>query len=123
MDKTANLLLRAGVAFAFLYPPYAALGDPASWLGYFPSFMRLAAQAGGVPDMVLLHSFGALEIVIALWILSGWKIVWPAAAATAILLSIIFFGWNDFEVLFRDLSIAAAAAALAVDSLRKTPQN
>ncbi|MCE9541883.1 hypothetical protein K8R03_05005 [Candidatus Kaiserbacteria bacterium] len=108
-DSVSNIILRVGVAFAFLYPPIDALANPYSWIGYFPPFMH-----GYISDTVLLHSFGALEVVIALWILSGWRIFWPSLLATLMLLSIVIFDFNDFEVLFRDLSIAAAAAALAV---------
>ena len=107
----ANLVLRAGLAFAFLYPPLNALGDPNAWIGYFPPFMR-----GIVPDPVLLHSFGAVEIIIALWILSGWKIFWPSSVACLMLLAIVLFGWSDLQILFRDLSIASIAVALAIRS-------
>lgn len=110
-DAWAILILRIGVSFAFLYPPISALSDPYSWIGYFPHFMR-----GYVPDMVLLHAFGALEAVIALWILSGRRIFWPAAAAAAMLVAIVALNTFEFELLFRDLSIAAAALALAVVS-------
>ena len=109
----AHLALRAGVAFAFLYPAINALFNPYSWIGYFPPFMR-----GYVPDMVLLHAFGAMEVVIALWILSGKKIFWPSLAATALLLAIVVFDYHNFEILFRDLSIAAAALSLAFLSYR-----
>jgi hypothetical protein len=112
----ANLVLRAGLAFAFLYPPLDALADPSAWIGYFPPFMRLTAQAGGISDLVLLHSFGAIEIIIALWILSGRKIFWPAAAAFAMLIAIVLFGLPDFQILFRDLSIASIALALCVQN-------
>lgn len=111
MSKTANVLLRIGVAFAFLYPPLNAIGDPNSWIGYFPSFLR-----GYVPDLVLLHSFGAVEVIIALWLLSGWRIVWPSILAAAMLCAIVAFNITELQVVFRDLSIAAMAAALAVDA-------
>jgi len=114
-NKGVDLILRIGLAFAFLYPPLDAITDPYSWLGYFPSFMR-----GYVPDMVLLHSFGAVEIGIALWLLSGWKIFWPSILALLMLLSIVFFDRVDFEVVFRDLSIASIALALAVSRYQKT---
>ncbi len=74
---------------------------------------------GYVPDMVLLHGFGIIEVLIALWILSGWRILWPSIAATAILLGIVIFDYYNFEVLFRDLSIAAAALSLALMANRK----
>lgn len=105
----ANLVLRMGVAFAFLYPPINALSNPESWLGYFPQFTR-----GIVADDVLLHAFGVVEVIIALWILSGKKIFWPSVAATLMLVGIVAFNLNSFEVVFRDLSIAAAAIALAI---------
>ena len=119
-DPLAYLLLRLGVAFAFLYPPIDALFDPTSWISYFPHFMR-----GFVPDTLLLHGFGVLEVIIALWILSGKKIFLPSCVAAAILIAIVLFGLSDFQILFRDLSIAAAALALAVFNapsyIRSTP--
>jgi|SRR6185312_2048956 len=111
IDTWVDRILRVGLAFAFLYPPLDAIVDPYSWLGYFPAFLR-----GIVPDMVLLHSFGALEVFIALWLLSGWKVFWPACLATVLLVSIVLFdgGGGGFEVVFRDLSIASIGVALAV---------
>ncbi|MCI0597764.1 hypothetical protein L0Y34_01695 [Candidatus Parcubacteria bacterium] len=107
--RTADLLLRVGVAFAFLFPPINAFIDPYAWIGYFPAFMRDI-----VPEMALLHGFGLIEIVIGLWILSGRRIFLPSIAATVMLLFIVIFNFGDFQVLFRDLPIAAAALALAV---------
>lgn len=109
MERLAHLTLRVAVAFAFAYPAVNAFFNPESWLGYFPHFMR-----GYVPDTVLLHSWGALEIVIAVWILSGWRIFFPSALAAVMLLSIVAIDNYQFEILFRDLSIAGAAAALAL---------
>ena len=110
--ESANLILRIGLAFAFLYPPINALFDPNAWIGYFPSMMR-----GIVPDMVLLHSFGLLEVVIALWILSGWRIFLPSVGAAFMLISIVVMDFSEFQVVFRDLSIATIAIALAVQNL------
>ncbi len=107
--RMADLLLRGGVAFAFLYPPINAIWNPYSWLGYFPAW-----AFGYVPDEVLLHGFGVIEVVIALWILSGWRIFWPSIAAAVMLLAIVIVDFYTFEVLFRDVSIAAAALALAL---------
>lgn len=112
--RTAYLFLRLGAAFAFLYPPLAAIfGDPYSWFGYFPAFLQ-----GYVPDMVLLHAFGVVEIVIGLWLLSGYRIFLPAMLATLMLLAIVAFNLSQFDVVFRDLSIAALTFALALMNRR-----
>ena len=108
--RTAYLLLRVGAALAFLYPPLSALfGDPYTWFGYVPAFAR-----GYVPDLVLLHAFGIVEIIIGLWILSGYKIFVPAMLATAMLLGIVAFNLSQFDVLFRDVTIACLTFALAL---------
>jgi uncharacterized membrane protein YphA (DoxX/SURF4 family) len=107
--KTADILLRLSVAFAFLYPPINAVSDPEAWVGYLPPFV------GSVVDPVLaLHIFGIVEVGIALWILSGKKIWLPSLAAAAALVGIVVFNVPEFQVLFRDLSLAAAALALAI---------
>lgn len=108
-ERISEYTLRAGVAFAFLYPALNAFIDPNAWIGYFPPFVK-----GFIPDLTLLHAFGAIELVLAIWILSGWKIFWPSFASGAMLLSIVFFNLAEFQVLFRDLSIAAMAFTLAV---------
>jgi len=112
MSTPASWLLRIGVAFAFLYPPINAISNPDSWIGYFPPFLLNS----GIPSEVLLHGFGVIEVVIALWILSGWKIVWPSLLAAVMLVGIIIFNIPQFEVLFRDVSIALMALALAADA-------
>ena len=110
-EKIANLILRVGLAFAFIFPAVSAIWSPDSWIGYFPHFMR-----GYVPDPILLHIFGITEVIIGLWILSGKKIFLPSVAACAYLLAIVAFNTNNFEVIFRDLSILAIAAYLALSS-------
>jgi uncharacterized membrane protein YphA (DoxX/SURF4 family) len=106
-------LLRTGVGFAFIYPPINALMQPDAWIGYFPGFVQSFAQSAGIPLEVVLHSFGVVEVIIALWIFSGWKIFWPCLVAAAMLLGIVAFNGSEFQVLFRDVSIAIAALALA----------
>jgi hypothetical protein len=106
----AHLALRIGAAVAFLYPPLAAIGDPASWEGYFPHFVR----ALPVDTLYLLHGFGLIEVVLAFWVLSGWRIRLPAALMTLILAAIVVFNFGDIAVLFRDISIACLTLALAL---------
>lgn len=106
----AHFLLRAGVAFALLYPAIRAIFDPVSWVSYFPS----AVRALPIDSLVLLHAFGIIEVILALWILSGRNIRIPAALATLMLLAIVAVNFGQMDVLFRDLSIAMMALALFV---------
>src|SRR4051812_23062028 len=112
MNKTANVILRIGVAFAFLYPAIDSFLDPFAWIDYFPQFLTNAVGQVGISSVLLLQIFAVVEIVIALWILSGWKIFIPSLAATALLVGIVAFNLQEFQLLFRDLAIAAASVAL-----------
>ncbi len=109
-EQVAHLLLRVGVAFAFLYPPFAAITDPVSWAAYFPPFMRDFP----IDSITLLHLFGIIEVILALWILSGWRIRFPATLTALFLVAIVMVNAAQFDVLFRDLSIATMAVALAL---------
>jgi hypothetical protein len=108
-----DVILRIGVAFVFLYPAIDAIFAPDVWLGYFPSSVQALTHSWGMPDPVLLHSFGAFEAILALWILSGKRITTPSVIATILLLGIVFFTFNQFEIVFRDLGLAAMTLALA----------
>jgi hypothetical protein len=109
-----DILLRLGLAFAFLYPAIDAWFNPFTWLGYVPSFAYILWPWS---HLVFLHLFGAAEILLALWVLSGWKIGVPSALMGFLLLLIVVVNPNQFEVVFRDLAIAAAAFALALRHL------
>lgn len=101
-------MLRIGAAFAFLYPPIAAMSDPVSWASYFPSFVR----ALPMDSLVILHGFGIIEVVLAFWMLSGWRIRIPATIMTLMLLGIVATNVSQMDVLFRDVSIALMTLAL-----------
>jgi hypothetical protein len=113
-------LLRVAVAFAFLYPAIDALFDPTSWLGYFPPAVTGLFHLVSVPlklsDTVLLHGFGLIEIALALWVLWAQNARVPALIMAAMLFAIVGFNLDpaNFSVLFRDVSIAFSAVALAL---------
>lgn len=115
MSIASQWLLRIAAAIAFVYPPLHALSTPDSWIGYFPQFLLNS----GIEPMLLLHGFGIIEIGIAVWVLSGWHIEWPATVAALMLAAIVVFNGSQFEVLFRDVSIALACLALADDAWSK----
>ena len=115
MGWIVEYCLRTGLAFAFLYPPYSALMDPYAWVGFFPQFVRDIVSN----DTILLHVFGVIEVIVALWILCGRNILMPSAIAAVMLLSIVLFNWGAMPIVFRDLSILAMAIALAVEHAQR----
>ena len=114
MGKTSSLLLRIALSFAFLYPAYGFWTNPNDWLGYIPEFVRNI----GLSQNVLLMLLTGFHLIIALWLLSGWRIFIPAVLAALFLLSVVYFNRNQLDVLFRDISLALAALALAFSNRR-----
>lgn len=107
--RAIDLLLRLGVSFSLLFPPFNAFLDPYQWLGYFPTFVMDV-----VPDMVLLYGFGGLLIIAGLWILSGRNIFLPSVFATVVFVLVVLFNLPDFQTLFSTLSVSAMALALSL---------
>ena len=104
-------LLRLALAFSFLYPAVSAVLDPYSWVGYFPTFL---SDAIAPHQVILLHTFGVVEVVLALWILGGRRVRVPALLMAAMLIAIVLANPAQLSVLFRDLALALAAGALAM---------
>jgi hypothetical protein len=111
MRRFSGLLLRLSLAFAFLYPPIAAWSDPFTWLGYIPHFVT---QLWPLSNLVLLHTFGVVEIVLALWLVWGRRAHIPAAVMCFLLLFIVVTNLDQLDVLFRDIALAGLALALAL---------
>ncbi|MEX0918314.1 MAG: hypothetical protein WDZ93_04125 [Candidatus Paceibacterota bacterium] len=108
-------LLRFGVAFAFMYPAISAWFDPYVWIGYFP---RVIHDLVGTHDLLLLHAFGVLELVLAVWIISGRRIFFPSAIASLVLTAIIVTNLKQMDVLFRDVPILCMSLVLAIEAYR-----
>ncbi len=108
MPNISRLLLRIALAFAFLYPAYGFWKNPGDWVGYIPAFAKGFAST----DMLMMLIAG-VHIVIALWLLSGWRIFIPSILAALFLSSVVYFNFNQIDVLFRDIALAIAALALA----------
>ena len=106
--------MRLALTFAFLYPAYGFLTNPNDWLGYIPVFVRNI----GISQDVLLILIAGFHLVLALWILSGWRIFLPSLIAAVFLGSVVYFNLNQLDILFRDISLALAALALAFGSRR-----
>ena len=106
-----ELLLRIGLAFSFLYPALHALSDPYAWIGYFPSALVTFVP---VHEEVLLHIWGAVEVVLAVWVLFGKRILIPCVAMAIALTAVILANLSQFVILFRDVAIALMAIVLAL---------
>lgn len=106
------LLLRIALAFSFLYPAYGFWKHPADWIGYVPMFVKNI----GIPESTLLMLLAAFHLILALWLLSGWRIFAPSIVAALFLFGIVYFNFNQLDILFRDISLALAALALAFQS-------
>lgn len=103
-------LLRAGLAFVFLYAAAASFRHPTTFARYFPSFLpaRWAAD--------LLPVFAAFELLLALSILTP-RLTYVASLVAAItLVGIVAANLDAFEVLFRNIAIACGALALALQN-------
>ena len=105
--KKAVLLLKLGIAFAFLYPAISAFIDPSAWIGYVPVWID-----SFVPREIFLPIFSTFEIIVAFGILF-YDSALPSVVAGLMLVSIVALNRNEFSVVFRDLSISCMAFALA----------
>ena len=112
--KIVTLLLRCSIASVFLYAAVAATLQPNNWIGYIPEFIRHV-----FPASMLLLGFSLFQMVLGIWILTGWKTVISASLAALTLLGIIAANSTQIDILFRDFAIFFVAVALTVDSFTK----
>lgn len=103
--KIPALILRIGLAFSFFYAAIAGFISPESWVGWLPEFVRSESW---------LTLFGISEIIMGIWLLSGYRLFYCAASSSAMLFGIVVFNFGAIDVVFRDISLALSAVALAV---------
>lgn len=107
----AEQLLRVALAFSFIYPPLAAFSDPYSWVGYFPTpLLDFVAPH----QILLLHAFGMVEIMLAVWVVFARRVRIPALLMAVILFAIVGLNFAQMDVVFRDVALALASLALAM---------
>lgn len=110
MEKTKIALwsLRIGIAFTLLYAAVDSTLNPDMWIGFLPPMMQAI-----VPGEILLPMFSVYEVVLGLWLLSGWKSFYPAVLSGATMVGIMVSTPSQFIITFRDVAILGAAVALA----------
>ncbi len=114
-EKAVIWLLRISIASVFLYATVAATLQPFNWIGYIPQIAR-----DMFPAQTLLLGFSLYQLLLSLWILSGWKSFFSASLAACTLLGIITANIAQVDILFRDFAIFFAAVALAVGSYKNS---
>lgn len=106
-NKLAVWFLRIGLAFVFAYASYEICVNPANFLKYTPKFIF-----GFVPENVFLYTFGVAELVLAAWLLTGWKAEYPSIISVMLMVGIIVFNPEYFQILFRNVAIGFGGLAL-----------
>lgn len=107
--QLAVILLRIGVAFALAYAAIAAFIAPSNWIGFIPGGVELFMSAS-----VALTIWSVAELMLAGWLLIGWRVRWPAILTALALLGLVSWYPSQIDILFRDVTIALAALALAL---------
>lgn len=107
-NKLALRFLQIGLAFVFLYAATSAFISPDNWVGYLPGFTDPF-----ISRSILLKLFSCFEIVLALWLLSSWKLFYSSLIAALMLAGITVFNLGILDVTFRDVGLIFAALALA----------
>lgn len=106
-QNKARLLLRAGLAFAFLYAAISGIRNPQDWVGFIPAqytFFLTPSQALLVLEIA--------QIVLAVWLLWGKRLATASVVASLFFAGLLFFNWNLLPILFRDVALLASALAL-----------
>ena len=105
--RVAQWLLRGGLAFVFLYAGFSGLREPMMWVGYMPPFLGSGDQA-----VMMVKLFSFVELLLALWLISGLYVRYAALLAVGMLAGITVFNLEALVITFRDVGLTAMAAAL-----------
>lgn len=108
-NPNAKLFLRVGLAFVFLYAGIAAFFNPESWVGFIPGFLTKI-----IPENFVLYSHIAFNVILGLWLLSDKKIFYASILSALALFTITIFNLNSFDIVFRDVGLLLATAALVI---------
>ena len=112
----AHILLRIGLAGTLAYAAIASFLTPTSWIGFFPAFL-INLSSPFLSQEVLLGIFSVFELLLAAWLLSGFKPFLAGISAAALFGGIFFVNLGALDLVFRDGGLFFAALALAI--LRK----
>ena len=115
--KLVHILLRISIASVFLYAAIGATLQPQNWLVYIPLQLQTL-----VPGPLFLTAFSLFQLLLSIWLLSGWKSFYAALIAALTFLGIISANFTALDILFRDFALFFVAIALVVASYGKKKQ-
>ncbi|MBU6500841.1 MAG: hypothetical protein KGJ89_01835 [Patescibacteria group bacterium] len=107
MNRTAEIILRWGLAFTFFYAAIAGLLNPNDWIGYLPGFLTATFPAG-----LVLAVFSVYEIILAVLLFAGRKLRWASLLSALTFAGIVISNIGILEITFRDVGLMMAALAL-----------
>ncbi len=108
--RDPRVLIRAGLAFSFFYAGVASFIDPLSWVGFIPSWVDVF----NVGKEMILYAHALLDIILGVWLISGFRQKLAGYFACAFLFAIVAAaGTQNLLVTFRDISLALVALGYA----------
>ncbi|OIO80356.1 hypothetical protein AUJ84_03885 [Candidatus Pacearchaeota archaeon CG1_02_32_132] len=107
-EYLADLSLRIGLGFVFVYVAFSAFMDPNSWVGFIPSFLRVIGEGLAIN----LHI--AFNLILGLWLFSGKGKYYSAIVSVVALFLIVTFNLGAIDIIFRDIGLILSAIALAL---------
>ena len=105
-ENKAQLFLRLGLAFVFIYVAISAYLNPTNWIGFIPDFVIISKSS-----FLIIHSI--FNLALGLWLLSNKKIFYASIVSAIALFSITIFNLGAMDIVFRDIGLLLAAIALA----------
>lgn len=102
-------LLRAGLAFVFVYAAVSSLQHPLEWVGYLPGWLTKHLTATS-----LLKFLSVYELLLAALLISGRYARYAAGLCALTLAGIVFVNPSQLIITFRDVGLVCMALALAI---------
>ena len=113
-SRLALFVLRVALAVPFIYAAIAATLQPEAWIGFVPFFLRNI-----FPEALLLGAHSLMNLVLGVWLLSGWRTRYAAVLSALVLLTVIVTNLPSLDIIFRDIGLLLAAVSLALLHYKK----
>lgn len=101
------IFLRVGLAVVFVYAAISSLVAPNDWVSFLPQIVR-----DNFSPTVVLNIFSVIELILAVWLLSGVYVRLAGLVCAVMLGGIVVSNFSLFAISFRDIGLIFAALAL-----------